>query len=65
MPSKYILLLFVAAPTHYVIKFYADDTVSIVPRKRVIGSMNPGIGDECEVKWQRGDVFSGVVMAAG
>ena len=46
-------------------KFSVDDTISMIPRKNIVGTIVPAVDDCCEVKWSSGEVLTATVLAAG
>ena len=46
-------------------KFSVDDTISMIPRKNIVGTTVPAVDDCCEVKWSNGEVLMATVLAAG
>ena len=46
-------------------KFSVDDTISMIPRKNIVGTTVPAVNDCCEVKWSNGEVLMATVLAAG
>ena len=46
-------------------KFSVDDTISMIPRKNIVGTTVPAVDDCCEVKWSSGGVLMATVLAAG
>ena len=59
------LLYSVVGPSHFVVKFTVDDTISIIPRKNIVSAMVPSVEDCCEVKWSNGEIIMATVLAAG
>ena len=55
----------IIGPSHFVVKFVIDETICVVPRKNIVSSSVPSVGDDCEVKWSDGEILTAVVMAAG
>ena len=52
-------------PAYFVVKFRVDDTISMIPRKNIVGTTVPAVDDCCEVKWSSGEVLTATVLAAG
>ena len=46
-------------------KFSVDDTISMIPRKNIVGTTVPSVDDCCEVRWSSGEVLKATVLAAG
>ena len=40
----------VVGPSYFVVKFSVDDTISMIPRKNIVGAAVPSVEDSCEVK---------------
>ena len=59
------LLYSVVGPSHFVVKFTVDDTISIIPRKNIVSATVPSVEDCCEVKWSNGEIIIATVLAAG
>lgn len=51
-------------PTHALVQFFADNSVSIVAVKRV-ETKELATGNECSVKWSKGKVYAGLLLAVG
>ena len=45
-----IRCLSVVGPSYFVVKFNVDDTVSMIPRRNIVGTTVPSVGDCYEVK---------------
>jgi len=56
-----------AAPTHALVQFEEEDTISVVPLKRVSSPPREDLakGVRCTVKWALGKLYLGVVLAIG
>ena len=69
--SKYRLLglcdifKFVIGPTYFVVRFIVDETVCIVPQKKIMSPAIPSVGDSYEVKWSSGEILTATVLATG
>ena len=46
-------------------KFSVDDTISMIPRKNIVGTTVPAVDDCYEVKWSNREVLMATVLAAG
>ena len=55
----------VVGPSYFVVKFSMDDTISMIPRKNIVGATVPSVEDCCEVKWSNGEILMATVLAAG
>lgn len=55
----------VVGPSYFVVKFSVDDTISMIPRKNIVGTTVPSVDDWCEMKWSSGEVLMATVLAAG
>ena len=60
-----IYICSVVGPSYFVVRFSIDDTISMIPRKNIIGTTTPSVDDCCEVKWSSGEVLMATVLAAG
>jgi hypothetical protein len=47
------------------VKFSVDDTISMIPRRNIVGTTVPAVDDCCEVKWSSGEVLMAAGLAAG
>ena len=54
-----------AAPTHALVQFEQEDTISVVPLKRVSPRQELAKGVRCTVEWARGKLYPGLVLAIG
>ena len=56
-----------AAPTHALVQFEHEDTISVVPLKRVSSPPRQELatGVRCMVEWTRGKLYPGIVLAIG
>ena len=53
-----------AVATHAVVLFTADDSVSIVPVKRIIEE-NVQVQQPCSVRWTNDTIYEGTLQAIG
>ena len=65
IPCRKISLYSVVGPSYFVVKFSVDDTISMIPRRNIVGTTVPSLDDCCEVKWSNGEVLMATVLAAG
>ena len=52
-------------PSHFVVRFFIDEAVCVVPRKNVMNAVVPPVGDDAQVKWSDGEVLDATLLAAG
>ena len=53
-----------SVPTHALVQFYADNTVSIIGVKKLEAKeMTPG--SECMVRWSKAKKYTGLLLAVG
>ena len=62
-----MLLTFTEPPTHVLLHFAADDTVGVVPVKRIIhpSPLEVCVGCDCRVKWSDNRQYSATVLNMG
>ena len=60
------IYIIVSGPSHFVVRFSMDETVCIVPRKKILSSSTlPSVGDCCDVQWSSGEILTATVFASG
>ena len=54
----------VVGPSYFVVWFSVDDTISMIPRKKIVGTTVPSVDLCYKVKWSNGEVLMATVLAA-
>lgn len=61
------IFIFTEQPTHVLVHFPVDDTISVIHVKRVIEPplLQLTKGDDCKVKWSKRKVYNATVLCIG
>ena len=60
-----ILILKTTGPSYFLVRFHVDDTLCVVPRKKLVDRTNQCENGECHVKWSAKEILKATILAMG
>ena len=58
-------ILKTTGPSYFLVRFHVDDTLCVVPRKKLVDPSSQCENGECLVKWSAKEILKATVLAMG
>ena len=58
-------LLKTTGPSYFLVKFHVDNTICVIPSKKMVNPTNLCVDGECQEKWSAKEILKATVVAMG